>query len=178
MSKGENKQQTEYQYLQKRAKQLGLKRVVGVSKDDLRVYVKNNAKQPPNPTGKGGFGDNPENINYGGRPKNEDSFTYWLNFFKSLTVEEFKSWERDIPEEDRTVVASIAYARMNAARSSLKEFKEVADRTEGKAPQSLDLTSNGQTLGEFNDDQIRRIAARLNGSSGSNGKTPSKEKSN
>lgn len=27
-------------------------------------------EQVPNPTGKGGFGDNPQNINAGGRPKN------------------------------------------------------------------------------------------------------------
>jgi len=27
-------------------------------------------KNAPNPTGKGGFGDNPQNINPGGEPKN------------------------------------------------------------------------------------------------------------
>jgi len=29
-------------------------------------------KEIPNPNGKGGFGDHPENINAGGRPKNQE----------------------------------------------------------------------------------------------------------
>ena len=91
----------------------------------------------PNPTGTGGFGDNPENINAGGRPKNQESFTYWMNYFKSMTTSEFKQWEKNTPEKDRTVAASLAFVRVHNARTELNEFKEVADRTEGKAPQTM-----------------------------------------
>lgn len=103
-------------------------------------------KNVPNPTGKGGFGDNPQNINAGGRPKNQESFTYWYNYFKNMTVTEFMSWEQDNPEAERTVAASLAYARMVSARKDLKAFQEIADRTEGKARQSVDLTSDGKAL--------------------------------
>lgn len=40
---------------------------VSTDKEITTEQVINNA---PNPTGKGGFGENPENINEGGRPKN------------------------------------------------------------------------------------------------------------
>lgn len=90
-----------------------------------------------NPNANGGFQENPQNINYGGRPKNQESFTYWMNFFKNMTVDEFKLWEKTNPESTQTVAASLAYARVFAARSDLSEFKEVADRTEGRAPQTI-----------------------------------------
>lgn len=90
-----------------------------------------------NPTGAGGFGDNPENINAGGRPKNQDSFTYWMNFFKSMIEEEFRDWQKNNPPSKRTVAASLAFARVVGAQKDLGQFKEVADRTEGKAPQTM-----------------------------------------
>lgn len=90
-----------------------------------------------NPTGKGGFQDHPELINAGGRPKNQESFTYWINFFKNLTVEDFKNWQKEIPDNKRTVAANLAYARVVSALSSLKDFREIADRTEGRPTQQI-----------------------------------------
>jgi len=90
-----------------------------------------------NPTGKGGFGDNPENINAGGRPKNQESFTYWLNYFKGLTVTEFKNWQVENPEDNRTVASNLAFQRIANALGNLKEFQEVADRTEGRSTQPI-----------------------------------------
>lgn len=90
-----------------------------------------------NPEGKGGFQENPENINAGGRPKNLESFSYWMNTFKDMTVSKFLTWEDDNPEDIRSVASSLAYARVAGARTDLYEFREVADRTEGKAPQTI-----------------------------------------
>jgi hypothetical protein len=90
-----------------------------------------------NPEGKGGFQDHPELINPGGRPKNQESFTYWMNFFKNLATDEFLGWLKNNPTSSRTVAADIAYTRVFNARKELDEFKEVADRTEGKAPQTV-----------------------------------------
>ena len=94
-------------------------------------------KPAPNPTGKGGFGDNPSSINPGGRPKNVNSFAHWYRTFKDMSVKEFRAWEKDNPEEERSVVASLAYGMVAKARTDLKSFQEVADRSEGKAPQTL-----------------------------------------
>lgn len=118
------------------------------------------SNQVPNPTGKGGFGDNPQNRS-NGRWSKENSFSYWLNYFKSLTVPEFRDYETNKPEEERTVAESLAYARISKARADLSEFKEVADRTEGKAMQSIDMTTGGdkinialvEFIGDDTDDQ-------------------------
>ena len=96
--------------------------------------------KPPeerNPKGKGGFTDHPEHINAGGRPKNQESFTYWMNYFKNMPIEEFLSWEKNNPEKNRTVASDLAYARMIKARSNLKEFQEIANRTEGMPRQVI-----------------------------------------
>lgn len=90
-----------------------------------------------NPDGKGGFADNPDNINPGGRPKNQESFSYWMGYFKNMPVDEFIGWPKQVSTAQRTVAADIAYARVLNSRKDLAEFKEVADRTEGRAPQTL-----------------------------------------
>ncbi|HWA51846.1 MAG TPA: hypothetical protein VG895_02240 [Patescibacteria group bacterium] len=85
-----------------------------------------------NPKGIGGLGEHPENITHNGRPKNYQSFTYWLNYFKSLTVSEFMAWKENDPDK-RCVAADLAYLAIIKARNDLDAFKFVADKTEGKA---------------------------------------------
>ncbi|PIP56720.1 hypothetical protein COX05_01570 [candidate division WWE3 bacterium CG22_combo_CG10-13_8_21_14_all_39_12] len=87
----------------------------------------------PNPSGRGGFSDHPENRNNGGRYPRGESLTYWMNKFKSMTVKEFSNWQESTPDTERTIVADLAYSRVQKATESLQDFKEVADRTEGKA---------------------------------------------
>lgn len=84
----------------------------------------------PNPTGKGGFGDNPENRNNGAWKKTQ-TFRYWFDMFKEMTVDELKKWSKDNPSNIRTVAADLALNRIYNAQQNLKEFKEVANRTEG-----------------------------------------------
>lgn len=90
-----------------------------------------------NPSGAGGFADNPQNINPRGRPKNRESFTYWMHEFKNMTVDQFRNWPVDNPESTRTIAAELAYQRVFSARVDLAEFREVADRTEGRSPQTI-----------------------------------------
>lgn len=95
-----------------------------------------------NPTGKGGFGDNPQNRNPGGWDK-RGSISYQYNLLMRMTPEQLKEYK---PE---TVAQEIALARIKAAKSGdkgLNDTKEVTDRTEGKAPQSVDITSGGERL--------------------------------
>jgi len=89
----------------------------------------------PNPTGKGGFGDNP-NHRSDGRWSKENSFSYWMNKFKSLSPKEFKNYKIEHKDE-MTMAALGAYARVKNMSKSMIEFKEVADRTEGKPVQSV-----------------------------------------
>lgn len=97
--------------------------------------------QKRNPTGKGGFGDNPENRNPGGWKK-EDSISYQYNKIMRLSYDEMLEYK---PE---TVAQQIALQRIKTAikPEGLHDTKEITDRTEGKAPQSVDVTSDGQQI--------------------------------
>lgn len=95
-------------------------------------------KQVPNPTGKGGFGDNPDNRSDGGWRK-EMVFSYQYKRFMNMTLDELNEYNKK-PESERTVVEDLAYKRIVQARNSLMDVKEITDRTEGKAPQSIEHT--------------------------------------
>lgn len=99
----------------------------------------------PNPEGKGGFQERPEDRS-DGRWSKENSFSYWYNFFKHLTVAELKEWLADNPDDKRSVAADLAYRRVFNSQKDLKEFQEVADRSEGKARQSVDVTTAGEKI--------------------------------
>lgn len=93
-------------------------------------------QQVPNPTGKGGFGDHPENRNPGGwKPKY--TFSYQYRRFMNMTVEEFKAWKDLTADKDKTMVEELAYVAVLKARSDIRDRQEITDRTEGKAPQTV-----------------------------------------
>jgi len=87
-------------------------------------------KKARNPTGKGGFGDHPENQSPGGW-SSKNTFSYQMNRFKNMTVEEFRTWPENNPEDIRTMAEELAFQRVFSSRIDLNNFKEVANRTEG-----------------------------------------------
>lgn len=100
-----------------------------------------------NPNGIGGFQERPEDINAGGRPKNAESFAYWYGQFKNMTVNELNSWQQNNPEDTRTVASDLAFVRIVNAREDLKEFQEVANRSEGMPKNNLEVSGkDGQPL--------------------------------
>lgn len=95
-----------------------------------------------NPTGKGGFGDNPQNRNPGGWDKTQ-SISYQYNRIGRMSDQEIAAFK---PENQ---FQSIALSRVKAAKDKkfgLPDSKEITDRTEGKAPQSVDITSGGEKI--------------------------------
>jgi len=86
----------------------------------------------PNPTGKGGFGDNPQNRNPGGWSKDK-SIPYQYHRFLAMPLEEFNAFQ------PHTMVEQIAYNRVKKAQKSLNDVREITDRTEGKAKQELTM---------------------------------------
>jgi len=101
-----------------------------------------------NPTGKGGFKDHPENKS-NGYWNSEDSISFQYKYLIKKTVDEFKKWMKDIPEKERTIAQELAYQSVIKARKDLAYLKEVTDRTEGKASQSIDMTSGGEPIPLF-----------------------------
>jgi hypothetical protein len=92
-----------------------------------------------------GFDVNPQNRS-NGRWKKETSFSYQYRRFLSMSFEELKKIA-DKPDSEKTVVEILALSRILAARKSLADVKEITDRTEGKATQNIDLTSDGEPIG-------------------------------
>ena len=98
-------------------------------------------KTPPNPTGKGGFADNPQN-RHDGRWKPENSISYNYHKFMAMSTVEFEDY---IPQ---TMAQKMAYDMVkNGTARRADVIKEITDRTEGKASQAIDVTSNGETIG-------------------------------
>ena len=116
----------------------------------------NQVKRVPNPTGKGGFVDHPEHIG-NGRWSKENSFSYWLNYFKSITIPEFKAYKDTHP--DMTMSALAAYARAGKMIEDLGEFQVVANRTEGMPK---------QTMGFDDDVHEVKITIKTNGTGSAN----------
>lgn len=97
----------------------------------------------PNPTGKGGFGDNPQNRS-NGKWKKENSVSYQYNRMLAMTPEEFKKFE------PTTNAEAIAKRRIERAirddDESLKETKEITDRTEGRAKQDISIEADEKAV--------------------------------
>lgn len=93
---------------------------------------------PPNPTGVGGFSDNPQNRN-NGRWNKEESISYQYNKLIRMTSEDMSNWLANNPESVRTVAQEIAYNAVVKAKKDYKYLVEVTNRTEGMSPQTIDL---------------------------------------
>lgn len=99
-----------------------------------------------NPAGKGGFQERPQDISPGGWKK-ENTISYQYNRFMSLKESDLQKTVADEKKNDTwTVAMDLAYRRVVAAQKSLPDVKEITDRTEGKAPQSIDVTTGGDKL--------------------------------
>jgi len=101
-------------------------------------------KRVPNPTGKGGFQERPEDRN-NGHWSPENTISYQYRRFLKMSPEELRAFA-NVPENERTVAMDIAYSQVLASRKSLPHTKEITDRTEGKAQQQIDLTTGGDKL--------------------------------
>lgn len=101
-----------------------------------------------------GFHTNPERRS-NGRWKKEDSISYNYNLFLSFSEEEFAEY---VP---KTKAQRIAYNRIKDAEDNLNDAKEITDRTEGKAPQSVDVTTQGESINPYaalTTEELRKLA--------------------
>lgn len=90
-----------------------------------------------NPSGAGGFADNPQNRSDGHWDK-ENSISYWYNKLLRMPDEEYAEWQ------PANKAQRIAHDRLEAAVGrdqdiALKATKEITDRTEGRPKQDIDM---------------------------------------
>lgn len=118
----------------------------------------------PNPTGKGGFGDNPQNRNPGGWDKTQ-SISYQYNRLMRMEPDELDEF---VPE---TVAQKVAKQRITEMMEdnnetkggALQVTKEVTDRVEGKAPQTVDISNPDGSLNPYNSlttEELRKLAGK------------------
>jgi hypothetical protein len=98
-----------------------------------------------NPKGIGGFADNPQNKSTGSWSKNS-SVSYWYRYFFSITVEEFKDFQKNNPDKIKLMACEIAYNAVLKCRKDLAYLKELTDRTEGKPQAYMDVTSKDEKI--------------------------------
>lgn len=97
-------------------------------------------KQVPNPTGKGGFGDNPQN-RHNGAWKKADTPRYKLEQMMKLSEEELiaVASDKDAPYFERTLAFAMA-------QKDWKTMKEMIAEVYGTPRQSVDVTSGGKEI--------------------------------
>lgn len=98
------------------------------------------SKQVPNPTGKGGFGDNPQNRSNGSWKK-EDTPRYKLEQMMKMSFEELEKVanDKEAPLFERKMAKCLA-------DGVWKEIKEMIAEVYGTPKQSMDLTSGGEKI--------------------------------
>lgn len=115
-------------------------------------------KRVPNPTGKGGFGDNPQNRNPGGWDKTQ-SISYWYNKLGRMSDEELAAF---VPSNQNQKIALIRIQRAaQDDKDALPEVKEITDRTEGKAPQFIgtgDKDDYDDAFSPLSTEDLRKLA--------------------
>jgi len=99
-------------------------------------------KAPPTAWQKGQSG------NPGGRPKNEQSITYWLKEFGAMTPAQLAELCEDYAKELRKIKGNMSMFAHIAVRTLMGQINEpspgllaqLLDRTEGKVKDQLELT--------------------------------------
>lgn len=99
---------------------------------DGRFGPGNNA----NPTGHGGLGDHPENRS-SGKWNKENSISYQYKKFLSMPITEFTRYLAQ-EKDGMTMTEKLAYYRIKATETSLRDMKEITDRTEGRVTQAAE----------------------------------------
>lgn len=97
-------------------------------------------EQAPNPTGKGGFGDHPENINPGGRPKNS------LKSYAAKKLAEMSDEEKDkfLQELQKDLVWRMAEGNPHQTSDNTHEVTLPKPLLDGKSSQSNPKTPEAQ----------------------------------
>lgn len=90
-----------------------------------------------------------------------DSITAQYKYFLSMTDEELEDWLILFPKNKRTRAQRIALVAVKRAEDNIHYLREIANRTEGKSPQAIDLTTKGESLNTFTNEQKSRIASRI-----------------
>lgn len=103
-----------------------------------------------------GFNVHPEN-RHDGRWDKDQSISYWYNKIGRMSDEELNEFK---PANQNQ---KIALKRIIDAQDDLNTTKEITDRTEGKAPQSIDISNPDGSLNPYNAlsiEELKKLAGK------------------
>lgn len=105
-------------------------------------------KKAPNPTGKGGFGDNPQNRSSGAWKK-ADTPRFKLEQMMKLPEPELKKLAKDTnaPLFERKIAIALA-------KGDWKEIREMIHEVYGRPQESVDVTSSGEKVSSVSVNEI------------------------
>ena len=98
----------------------------------------------PNPSPETRFGGSKANKQSPGGWKKEDSISYQYEKLMRMTETGIDKWVKK--DGKKTIAQILAYKAIKRAHRSLPDLKEITDRTEGKALQSMDHTTKGKEI--------------------------------
>ena len=112
-------------------------------------------KQVPNPTGKGGFGDNPQNRNPGGWVKS-DTPRFKLEQMMKLGSADLQ----DVVDNPQSPVFETKLAQA-ILDGQWREIKEMIQEVYGKPKESVDVTTQGESINPYaalTTEELRKLA--------------------
>lgn len=114
-------------------------------------------RKAPNPTGKGGFGDNPQNRNPGGWKK-EDTPRFKLEQMMKLSEQELKDICMDLeaPMFERKLANAIVNGQW-------KEIEAMINQVYGMPKQPSDITTKGESINPYvnlTTEELRKLAGK------------------
>lgn len=125
-----------------------------VAKVETTDQVKSKA---PNPTGKGGFGDNPQNRNPGGWKK-EDTARYKLEQIIKMNDEEIQDYQNNesTPTFEKRMAKAVEEGRW-------KDIEGMINQIYGKPQESVDVTTQGESVNPYASltvEELRKLAGK------------------
>lgn len=114
-------------------------------------------KNVPNPTGKGGFADNPQNRNPSGWKKT-DTLRYKIEQASFLSTAELQEIADD-PNES-ALLRKFAEATVKA---DWRMIKEITEMLYGKPKESVDVTTQGESINPYaalTTEELRKLAGK------------------
>lgn len=104
-----------------------------------------------------------------GRPKGQRNYA---TIYREALIKIGKA-NNKTPEEIEEMMEEVGMK--NAIKGNFAFWKDIRDRIHGRATENVDLTSKGEKLNSFNEDQINTIAKRISARSRGNGDSSGEE---
>ena len=97
-------------------------------------------------------------INRNGRPKGAKQHKTYMDYIDEI-AEELAKKNNTTAEEIMKTIYKVGYSK--AREGQYNFYKDMLDRTHGTAPQTMDITTDGEKIGSLSEEAIRKAEELL-----------------